>query len=141
MAPEQLEGQEADARTDIFAFGALLYEMLTGRRAFDGKTQASLIAAIMFEADPAKLKYYFASPTRYKGKGCVVSRTGYTGEDGLEIMTRDNVYSMRVDNTCDAGFPEVFGFEPTPLEAVVPTYVAGVTPRLRYNWFRFRARR
>jgi NADH dehydrogenase len=58
-----------------------------------------------------------------------------------KLMTRDNVYSMRVDNTCDAGFPEVFGFQPTPLEAVVPTYVAGVTPRLRYNWFRFRARR
>src|SRR6201981_2612225 len=36
MAPEQLEGQEADARTDVFAFGALLYEMLTGRQAFEG---------------------------------------------------------------------------------------------------------
>src|SRR5207248_2771390 len=47
MAPEQLEGQEADARTDIFALGALLYEMTTGRRAFDGKTRASLIAAIV----------------------------------------------------------------------------------------------
>jgi aminomethyltransferase len=38
------------------------------------------------EADPAKLAYYFAVPTRYKGKGCVVSRTGYTGEDGFEFM-------------------------------------------------------
>jgi serine/threonine protein kinase/Tol biopolymer transport system component len=47
MAPEQLEGQEVDARTDIFAFGALLYEMITGRRAFDGKTRTSLIAAIV----------------------------------------------------------------------------------------------
>ena len=37
MAPEQLEGQEADARTDIFAFGAVLYEMLTGKKAFDGQ--------------------------------------------------------------------------------------------------------
>ena len=47
MAPEQVEGRAVDARTDIFAFGAVLYEMLTGRKAFDGKTQASLIAAIM----------------------------------------------------------------------------------------------
>ena len=47
MAPEQLEGQESDARTDIFAFGGVLYEMLTGKRAFEGKSQASLIGAIL----------------------------------------------------------------------------------------------
>jgi len=47
MAPEQLEGQEADARTDIFSLGAVLYEMATGRRAFEGKTKTSLIAAIV----------------------------------------------------------------------------------------------
>ncbi len=47
MAPEQLEGVEADARTDIFALGAVLYEMATGLRAFDGKTKTSLIAAIV----------------------------------------------------------------------------------------------
>ncbi len=51
MAPEQLEGQDADARTDIFAFGAVLYEMLTGKRAFEGKSHASLISAIM-SSDP-----------------------------------------------------------------------------------------
>ena len=47
MAPEQLEGKTADARTDIFAYGAVVYEMLTGRRAFEGESQASIIAAIM----------------------------------------------------------------------------------------------
>jgi serine/threonine protein kinase len=45
MAPEQLEGRPADARTDIFAFGAVVYEMVTGRRAFAAKSQASLIGA------------------------------------------------------------------------------------------------
>ncbi len=53
MAPEQLEGQEADARTDIFAFGAVLYEMLTGKKAFEGKSQASLIASILDHDPPA----------------------------------------------------------------------------------------
>ena len=47
MAPEQLEGRNTDARTDIFAFGALLYEMVTGKRAFTGSSQASLIAAVL----------------------------------------------------------------------------------------------
>jgi len=49
MAPEQLEGKTSDARTDIFALGAVLYEMATGRRAFLAETQASLIGAIMHE--------------------------------------------------------------------------------------------
>lgn len=53
MAPEQLEGKEADPRADIFAFGAVLYEMLTGQKAFEGKSQASLISAIMsFDPPP-----------------------------------------------------------------------------------------
>ena len=54
MAPEQLEGKEADARTDIFAFGAVLYEMATGRKAFSGASQASLISAIMRD-EPAPI--------------------------------------------------------------------------------------
>lgn len=47
MPPEQLEGREADTRSDVFAFGAVLYEMVTGKRAFEGRSQASLIHAIM----------------------------------------------------------------------------------------------
>ncbi len=54
MAPEQLEGKDVDARTDIFAFGAVVYEMVTGRRAFEGKSQVSLIASIM-EHEPQSM--------------------------------------------------------------------------------------
>ena len=53
MAPEQLEGQEADARTDIFALGAVLHEMVTGQKAFSGKTQASLVASVLHTQPPA----------------------------------------------------------------------------------------
>src|SRR6516225_3827624 len=52
MAPEQVEGKEADARGDIFALGAVLYEMVTGKRAFSGKTQASVVAAILASDPP-----------------------------------------------------------------------------------------
>jgi Tol biopolymer transport system component len=53
MAPEQLEAVAVDARTDIFSFGAVLYETLTAKRAFTGKSQASLIGAILHAEPPA----------------------------------------------------------------------------------------
>ena len=52
MSPEQVEGKEADARSDIFSLGAVLYEMTTGKRAFEGKTTVSIAAAIL-EKEPA----------------------------------------------------------------------------------------
>src|SRR5438270_9516844 len=52
MAPEQLQGKEADARSDLFSFGYVLYEMLTGKRSFEGPSAASVIAAIL-EREPA----------------------------------------------------------------------------------------
>ena len=53
MAPEQLEGKDADTRSDIFAFGAVLYEMVTRRKAFEGKSAATVIAAIVEREPPA----------------------------------------------------------------------------------------
>src|SRR5262249_33275073 len=54
MSPEQLQGKEVDARSDLFSFGCVLYEMLTGKRAFEGQSAASVIAAIL-EREPAPL--------------------------------------------------------------------------------------
>ena len=55
MSPEQVEGKELDARSDIFSLGAVLYEMLTGKRAFDGKSQLSVASAIL-EKEPAPIR-------------------------------------------------------------------------------------
>lgn len=53
MSPEQVEGKEVDGRSDIFSFGAVLYEMVTGKRAFEGKSQLSIASAILEkESDP-----------------------------------------------------------------------------------------
>jgi serine/threonine protein kinase len=63
MSPEQLQGKEADPRSDLFAFGCVLYEMLSGKRAFDGASSASVIAAIL-EREPAPLARNPSDPTR-----------------------------------------------------------------------------
>jgi serine/threonine protein kinase len=55
MAPEQLQGKGADAGSDLFSFGCVLYEMLTGKRAFEGESAPSVIAAVL-EREPAPLE-------------------------------------------------------------------------------------
>jgi len=53
MSPEQAEGKKVDARSDIFSFGSLLYEMITGRRAFQGQTKVSTLSAILHQEPKA----------------------------------------------------------------------------------------
>ena len=62
MAPEQLEGREADARTDIFALGEVIYEMATGRPTFSGKSRASLIASILTNDPPPMSQHQPMAP-------------------------------------------------------------------------------
>lgn len=59
----------------------------------------------------------------------------------IKLMTRDNYYSMKVDSVCDCPFPEIFNLQPTALEAVVPEYLTGSTPRNEYLKFRTQAGR
>jgi serine/threonine protein kinase len=63
MAPEQLEARDTDARTDLFAFGAVVYEMATGRPAFEGRSRASVIAAIL-EHHPTPISVMRQTDTR-----------------------------------------------------------------------------
>jgi len=86
--------------------------------------KAVAMCAGMFEADPAQLKYYFATPTRYRGKQCVVSRTGYTGEDGLEVMVSKAQAVELVDDLVGRGAtPCGLGARDTlRLEAGMPLY-------------------
>src|SRR6185295_16356944 len=62
MAPEQLAGKRADPRTDIFAFGALLYEMVTGRRAFNGESDATLVVVILHNQPAPMIELQPATP-------------------------------------------------------------------------------
>jgi eukaryotic-like serine/threonine-protein kinase len=66
MAPEQIEGLEADARTDIFAFGVVLFEMLAGRPAFEGKTRAQLLGAILKDEPPPVSSLALSSSNRLR---------------------------------------------------------------------------
>ena len=79
MAPEQVEGKEADARTDIFAFGSVLFEMLTGRRAFHGESRANLIGAILKDEPPPVSHAQPAVPSGSRLSGADVSREGSRG--------------------------------------------------------------
>jgi serine/threonine protein kinase len=66
MAPEQVEGKEADARSDIFALGAVLYELATGRRAFEGDTTASIAAAILDREPPPLTTLHPLAPPAFE---------------------------------------------------------------------------
>lgn len=66
MSPEQLEGKEADARSDIFSFGATLYEMAAGKRAFEGKSQVSLMAAILEHAPKPLSQLVPSAPSSFE---------------------------------------------------------------------------
>jgi eukaryotic-like serine/threonine-protein kinase len=93
MSPEQLEGKEADARSDLWSFGAMLYEMVSGRRAFEGRSQASLIAAIL-ERQPEPLSV--VAPKTSAMLEAVVVRCLAKDPDDRWQNARDLMHELRV---------------------------------------------
>src|SRR5262245_50849566 len=92
MAPEQIEGKDVDARGDIFSLGALLFEMATGRRAFDGQSQASLIAAILERDTPPPSSHQPDLPPAFDH---VVRRCLAKDPDERWQSTRDVMIELR----------------------------------------------
>lgn len=92
MAPEQLEGRDVDARTDIFALGAVLYEMTTGRRAFEGDSSATLIAAIM---TGRRTPIATVSPSSPPGLARVIDRCLQTNPEDRWQSAADLAFELR----------------------------------------------
>src|SRR6266508_4308673 len=104
MAPEQIEGQEADARSDIFAFGAVVYEMATGRKAFVGKSHAGLLGAILKD-DPLPIS---AARSQARSGSSVTGSVARENLDAAPALTDAPMLPIleRVVRRCLAKAPE-----------------------------------
>ena len=132
MAPEQLEAKEADSRTDIFAFGAVVYEMATGKKAFEGKSQASLIAAIMGQ-DPrpmSELQPMTPSFLDRVVKKCLAKEPDERWQSASDLMTGLR-WVTEVGTSADS-LPAVTG---SPLwRRAIPWSIAGVIAVIAIIW-------
>jgi len=124
MAPEQLEGKEADSRTDIFAFGAVVYEMATGKKAFEGKSQASLIGAILKD-DPApmsELKPMTPALLDQVVKKCLAKDPDERWQSASDLMTGLK-WVTEVGTQVD---PTTFETSPSPWRRAIPWGIAAL---------------
>ena len=101
MSPEQLNGRAADARSDIFAFGCVLYEMLSGKKAFAGSTAASVIAAIM-EREPEPLRT--TPPLDRVIRTCLAKEPDKRFQNALDLK-RDLLWAVESDTAAAAASP------------------------------------
>jgi len=122
MSPEQLQGKEADGRSDLFSFGCVLYEMLAGKRAFEGESAASVIAAIL-EREPAPLD--LASPLERVIKTCLAKDP----DDRFQ-----NAVDLKRALTWAVGAPAIVEHPKGQLRWKVGTSVALVVATLAGGW-------
>ncbi len=115
MAPEQLEGQEADVRSDIWAFGCVLYEMVTGRRAIGGKSQTSVIVAIV-EQEPPPMPS--VEPMTPAGLDYVVTTCLAKAPDDRWQTARDLLRELRRVAAGEAGVSQTVEAAVVPQSAV-----------------------
>src|SRR2546428_8523486 len=106
MAPEKLEAVDVDARTDIFAFGAMLFEMITGRKAFVARTQASLIGAILRDDPPALSSVGAVTPPALDrlspDERWMVYTSDEAGRNAIYVRPFPNLNGGQVDESCAA---------------------------------------
>lgn len=125
MAPEQLEGKDADARTDIFAFGAVLHEIATGKRAFEGTSHASLISAIMSSEPPALITLQPLAPPALER---VVKKCLNKDPDHRWQTARDLADELRwIGGSSDAATSHGPTIAHRPKPAWVPWAIAGLS--------------
>ena len=136
MAPEQLEGRDADRRTDIFAFGAMLYEMITGRKAFEGASHASLISAILKD-DPQPMAALdpLAPPALDRVvRGCLAKDPDDRWQDARDLKV-ELQWSLEASSAADVrGTPRARGHERLAwaLAMVAVAIAALAVPLTRY---------
>jgi eukaryotic-like serine/threonine-protein kinase len=119
MAPEQLEGKELDARTDLFAFGAVLYEMVTGRKAFEASSRAALISSIL-SATPVPPSTLEPSATPLLDR--IISKCLEKDPDDRWQTARDLVGELKWAAESRAGAPVVEA--PARLSSARPGWIA-----------------
>jgi Tol biopolymer transport system component len=132
ISPEQIRGRPADARSDIFAFGAVLYEMLTGKRAFTGATTGESLAAILRDQPPEVSR---TLPDISPALDRLVARCLEKNPDERFQSARDLAYAVR-ESVASGAIPAAAALatQPKPRTILIPLALAGALAAFAAGW-------
>jgi predicted Ser/Thr protein kinase len=131
MSPEQVEGKEVDARSDIFSFGAVLYKVITGKKAFEGKTAVSVMAAVLRETPAPTTVLVPVTPPALER---IVKRCLEKDPDDRFQTARDLKHAL--EDLGAGGVAAPAGYRPTPLWMLVAAVFALVAAALGVAYWR-----